>query len=112
MGLFDAAKEFATNPENIAKAKALATDENVDKIAEKLKGLAPEQARGAVDAAAAKAKEWGGPENEGVAEGGRAEAGEAQRDGDRHEGRGEGHTRTEGGTDGEGRGNQGEDRRN
>lgn len=63
MGLFDKAKEMATDPENVAKAKELLTDENVDAAAEKLKELAPEQARGAVDGLAAKAKEWGGAED-------------------------------------------------
>ncbi|WP_201845538.1 hypothetical protein [Myceligenerans indicum] len=64
MGFFDAAKNFVTDPANIARAKALATDENVDLAARKLKELAPEQVRGAVDGLAAKAKEWGGPDEE------------------------------------------------
>lgn len=64
MGLFDAAKNFVTNPDNIAKAKELLTDENVDAAAGKLRELAPEKARGAVDGLAEKAKEWGGPESE------------------------------------------------
>ncbi|GAB3170023.1 hypothetical protein GCM10027059_35860 [Myceligenerans halotolerans] len=64
MGFFEAAKAFVTDPENIARAKALATDENVDMAAGKLKQLAPEQARGALDGLAEKAKEWGGPEDE------------------------------------------------
>ncbi|MBO0610610.1 hypothetical protein [Myceligenerans salitolerans] len=64
MGLFEAAKNFVTDPENIARAKELLTDENVDAAAGKLKELAPEQVRGAVDGLAEKAKEWGGPEDE------------------------------------------------
>lgn len=64
MGFFEAAKNFVTDPENIAKVKALATDKNVDLAAGKLRELAPEQVRGAVDGLAEKAKEWGGPEDE------------------------------------------------
>ncbi|GAA1871413.1 hypothetical protein [Myceligenerans crystallogenes] len=76
MGLFDAAKDFVTDPENIAKAKELATDENVDMAAGKLRELAPEQADGAIDGLADQAKAWGGDEG--------AEAGErGGREGDR-----------------------------
>ncbi|GAB4085855.1 hypothetical protein GCM10028784_24850 [Myceligenerans cantabricum] len=60
MGLFDKAKELATDPATIAKVRELATDENVDKVTDKLKDVAPEQARGAIDGLAGKAKEWGG----------------------------------------------------
>jgi hypothetical protein len=64
MGFFEAAKKFVTDPENIARARALATEQNVDLAAGKLRQLAPEQIRGAVDGLAAKAKEWGGAEDE------------------------------------------------
>lgn len=77
MGFFEAAKKFVTDPENIARAKALATEQNVDLAAGKLKQLAPEQIRGAVDGLAAKAKEWGGSEEEkpAAASDGKPEAG-------------------------------------
>jgi hypothetical protein len=77
MGLFDKAKEFVTNPENVEKAKEQLTDENVDAATEKLKSFAPDQADGAIDAAGEKAKEWGGPEEQAPAQ---------QRE--RHDGRG------------------------
>ncbi|MFI2488535.1 hypothetical protein ACH47X_16630 [Promicromonospora kroppenstedtii] len=62
MGLFDKAKEFVTDPDNVAKAKEQLTDENVDAATDKLKGFAPDQADGAIDSLGEKAKEWGGPE--------------------------------------------------
>lgn len=60
MGLFDKARDMATDPENVEKAKELLTDENVDAATEKLKDIAPDQADGAIDGLADKAKEFGG----------------------------------------------------
>lgn len=60
MGLFDKAKEFVTDPDNVAKAKEQLTDENVDAATDKLKELAPDKADGAIDSLGDKAKEWGG----------------------------------------------------
>lgn len=60
MGLFDKAKDMATDPENIEKAKELLTDENVDAATDKLKEVAPDQADGVIDGLADKAKELGG----------------------------------------------------
>jgi len=60
MGLFDKAKDFVTDPDNVAKAKEQLTDENVDAATDKLKELAPDKADGAIDSLGDKAKEWGG----------------------------------------------------
>jgi hypothetical protein len=60
MGLFDKAKDMATDPENVERAKKLLTDENVDAAAEKLKDIAPDQVDGAIDGLADKAKKLGG----------------------------------------------------
>ena len=59
MGLFDKAKEFVTDPDNVAKAKEQLTDENVDAATDKLKEFAPDKADGAIDALGEKAKEFG-----------------------------------------------------
>lgn len=59
MGLFDKAKEFVTDPDNVAKAKEQLTDENVDAATDKLKEFAPDQADGAIDALGEKAKDFG-----------------------------------------------------
>jgi len=60
MGLFDKAKEFVTDPDNVAKAKEQITDERVDDATDRLKGLAPDKADGAIDALGDRAKEWNG----------------------------------------------------
>jgi hypothetical protein len=62
MGLFDKAKEFVTDPANVAKAKEQMTDEHVGAATDKLKQFAPDQADGAIDSVGERAKEWGGPE--------------------------------------------------
>ena len=59
MGLFDSAKDFLTDPDNLAKAKEQLTDENVDAATDKLKELAPDQADGAIDSLGEKAKDFG-----------------------------------------------------
>ena len=59
MGLFDKAKEFVTDPDNLAKAKEQLTDENVDAATDKLKEFAPDKADGAIDALGEKAKDFG-----------------------------------------------------
>jgi hypothetical protein len=59
MGLFDKAKEFVTDPDNVEKAKEQLTDENVDAATDKLKEFAPDQADGAIDALGDKAKDFG-----------------------------------------------------
>ncbi|MFI6425888.1 hypothetical protein [Promicromonospora sp. NPDC050880] len=59
MGLFDKAKEFVTDPDNVAKAKEQLTDENVDAATDKLKEFAPDQADGAIDTLGEKAKDFG-----------------------------------------------------
>ncbi|MEV0889777.1 hypothetical protein [Promicromonospora sp. MEB111] len=59
MGLFDKAKEFVTDPDNVAKAKEQLTDENVDAATDKLKEFAPDKADGAIDALGEKAKDFG-----------------------------------------------------
>ena len=59
MGLFDKAKEFVTDPDNLAKAKEQLTDENVDAATDKLKEIAPDKADGAIDALGEKAKDFG-----------------------------------------------------
>ena len=59
MGLFDKAKEFVTDPDNVAKAKEQLSDENVDAATDKLKELAPDKADGAIDALGEKAKDFG-----------------------------------------------------
>lgn len=58
MGLFDKAKEFVTDPDNVAKAKEQLTDENVDAATDKLKELAPDKADGAIDSLGEKAKDF------------------------------------------------------
>jgi hypothetical protein len=62
MGLFDKAKEFVSDPDNVAKAKEQLTDENVDAASDKLKEFAPDKADGAIDSLGERAKEWGGDE--------------------------------------------------
>ena len=62
MGLFDKAKEFATDPDNIEKAKEQLNDGNVDTATDKLKEIAPDKADGLIDSLGDKAKEWGGDE--------------------------------------------------
>ena len=69
MGLFDKAKEFASDPDNIAKAKEHVTDENVDAASDKLKEFAPDQADGAIDSMGERAREWGGGEEAAQQEG-------------------------------------------
>ncbi len=59
MGLFDKAKEFVTDPDNIEKAKEQLTDENVDAATDKLKQLAPDQVDSAIDTLGDKAKDFG-----------------------------------------------------
>ena len=59
MSLFDKAKDFVTDPDNLEKAKEQLTDENVDAATDKLKELAPDQADGASDALGDKAKDFG-----------------------------------------------------
>ncbi|GAA2225464.1 hypothetical protein GCM10010413_20160 [Promicromonospora sukumoe] len=59
MGLFDKAKEFVTDPDNLAKAKEQLSDENVDAATDKLKELAPDKADGAIDTLGQKAKDFG-----------------------------------------------------
>ena len=59
MGLFDKAKEFVTDPDNIEKAKEQLTDENVDAATDKLKELAPDRVDGAIDTLGDKAKDFG-----------------------------------------------------
>ena len=59
MGLFDKAKEFVTDPDNVAKAKEQLTDENVDAATDKLKEFAPDQADGLIDGLGDKAKDFG-----------------------------------------------------
>jgi hypothetical protein len=59
MGLFDKAKEFVTDPDNLAKAKEQLTDENVDAATDKLKDIAPDKADGAIDTLGQKAKDFG-----------------------------------------------------
>ncbi|GAA1871418.1 hypothetical protein [Myceligenerans crystallogenes] len=59
MGLFDSAKDMANDPENQEKLKGLASEENVDKAAEKAKDIAPDQADGGIDDLADKAKDFG-----------------------------------------------------
>jgi hypothetical protein len=58
MGLFDKAKEFVTDPDNVAKAKEQLTDENVDAATDKLKEFAPDKADGAIDSLGEKAKDF------------------------------------------------------
>lgn len=58
MGLFDKAKEFVTDPDNVQKAKEQLTDERVDGATDKLKDLAPDQADGAIDSLGDQVKEW------------------------------------------------------
>ncbi|MFI2364971.1 hypothetical protein [Promicromonospora sp. NPDC019610] len=58
MGLFDKAKEFVTDPDNVAKAKEQLTDENVDAATDKLKEIAPDKADGAIDSLGEKAKDF------------------------------------------------------
>ncbi|WP_125777829.1 hypothetical protein [Antribacter gilvus] len=58
--MFDKAKDFVTDADNVEKAKGYLTDENVDGAAEKLKEFAPDNVDGFVDTAADKAKEFGG----------------------------------------------------
>ncbi|MEV0949265.1 hypothetical protein [Promicromonospora sp. NPDC050249] len=62
MGLFDKAKEFVTDPDNIEKAKEQLNDGNVDAATDKLKEVAPDKADGLIDSLGEKAKEWGGDE--------------------------------------------------
>lgn len=62
MGLFDKAKEFASDPDNVAKAKEQMTDENVGSATDKLKQFAPDQADGAIDSMGERATAWGGGE--------------------------------------------------
>ncbi|GAB4085856.1 hypothetical protein GCM10028784_24860 [Myceligenerans cantabricum] len=59
MGLFDKAKDMASDPENIDAVKEHLTDENIDGAADKLKDIAPDQASGAIDGLADKAREFG-----------------------------------------------------
>ncbi|GAB2478887.1 hypothetical protein GCM10027063_20620 [Promicromonospora xylanilytica] len=121
MGLFDKAKEFASDPDNVAKAKEQMTDENVGAATDKLKEFAPDQADGAIDSMGDKAREWGGAEEaaqepaqqreaqpqaaerqdspQQEREGGRGEGREGRgegREGGRGEGRGEGREGREG----------------
>ncbi|GAA4690123.1 hypothetical protein APR04_002746 [Promicromonospora umidemergens] len=65
MGLFDKAKEFASDPDNVAKAKEHMTDENVGSATDKLKQFAPDQADGAIDSLGERATAWGGGEESG-----------------------------------------------
>ncbi|MEU4365128.1 hypothetical protein [Promicromonospora sp. NPDC023987] len=69
MGLFDKAKEFASDPDNVAKAKEQMTDENVGAASDKLKEFAPDQADGAIDSMGERAREWGGAEEPAQQEG-------------------------------------------
>ncbi|MFD7022718.1 hypothetical protein [Promicromonospora sukumoe] len=62
MGLFDKAKEFVTDPDNVAKAKEQLTDERIDGATERLKELAPDKADGAIDSLGERAKDWNGTE--------------------------------------------------
>lgn len=122
MGLFDKAKEFASDPDNVAKAKEQMTDENVGAATDKLKEFAPDQADGAIDSMGEKAREWGGAEETAqepaqqreaqpqAAE--RQDGPQQEREGGRgegREGRGEGREGREGGR-GEGREGRGEGR--
>lgn len=59
MGLFDKAKEFVTDPDNIEKAKEQLNDGNVDAATEKLKEVTPDQADGLIDSLGEKAKDFG-----------------------------------------------------
>ena len=60
MGLFDKAKDMASDSENIEKAKGALSDENIDAASDKLKDVAPDKADGAIDSLADKAKKLGG----------------------------------------------------
>lgn len=64
MGLFDKAKEFVTDKDNVEKAREQLTDERVDAATDRLKGMAPDQADGAIDQLGDRAKDWGGNEQE------------------------------------------------
>lgn len=59
MGLFDQAKDFVTDPDNIEKAKEQLNEGNVDAATEKLKEVAPDQADGLIDQLGEKAKDFG-----------------------------------------------------
>lgn len=57
-GIFDKAKDALGGTEGLLdKAKDLATDENIDKVAEGIKQHVPDQIDSAVDALADKAKQ-------------------------------------------------------
>ena len=89
MGLFDKAKEFVSDPDNVSKAREQLTDENVDAASDKLKEFAPDKADGAIDSLGTRAKEWGGPEDSGQERpGGQREAGRGNDDGPRRDGGG------------------------
>jgi hypothetical protein len=62
MGLFDKAREFVTDPDNVAKAKEQLTDERVDGATDRLKELAPDRVDGAIDSLSDRAKDWNGDE--------------------------------------------------
>lgn len=116
MGLFDKAKDFVSDPDNVAKAKEQLTDENVDAASDKLKQFAPDQADGAIDSMGDRAKDWGGPEESAQEPAAQREAqpqaaerqASPQQEG-REGGRGEGREGREGGREGrgEGRGHDG-----
>ncbi|MFD2791975.1 hypothetical protein ACFS27_00260 [Promicromonospora vindobonensis] len=117
MGLFDKAKEFASDPDNVAKAKEQMTDENVGAATDKLKEFAPDQADGAIDSMGDRAREWGGgaesaqePAQQREAQPQAAER-QASPQQEREGGRGEGREGREGREGGRGEGREGREGR-
>ena len=86
VGLFDKAKDFVSDPDNVAKAKEQMTEENVGSATDKLKEFAPDQADGAIDSLGERATAWGGGGESAEQQGG----GQEQREGRGEGGRGEG----------------------
>ncbi|HEV6953416.1 MAG TPA: hypothetical protein VKY86_09210 [Promicromonospora sp.] len=86
MGLFDKAKDFVTDKDNVEKAREQLTDERVDAATDRLKDLAPDKADGAIDQLGDRVKAWGGNEQE---EGRQTERRAAEQAGEQrgHEGR-------------------------